>query len=42
MRDRVPAGRVGRSQFFLFPADPRGNNAKVYVIRDAATEVWFA
>ncbi len=35
-------GQTEQPQFFLFPVDPKANNAKVYVIREATTEVRFA
>ncbi len=35
-------GQTEQPQFFLFPVDPKSNNAKVYVIREATTEIRFA
>lgn len=35
-------GHTDQSQFFLFPADPKSNNAKVYVVRGATAEIRFA
>jgi len=35
-------GQTGQPQFFLFPVDPQSNNAKIYVVREATTEIRFA
>jgi len=34
-------GHIEHPQFFLFPVDPKSNNAKVYIVRDAAAEIRF-
>ena len=34
-------GHTDHPQFFLFPADPISNNAKVYVIRDGVADIRF-
>lgn len=34
-------GQTDHPQFFLFPVDPMGNNAKVYVVRDGVAEIRF-
>jgi hypothetical protein len=36
------AGHAQHPQFFLFPVDPKSNNAKVYVVREAVSEIRFA
>lgn len=35
-------GHTDLPEFFLFPVDPKSNNAKVYIIREAATEIRYA
>jgi uncharacterized protein DUF6982 len=34
-------GHTNHPHFFLFPADPLSNNAKVYVVRDGVAEIRF-
>lgn len=34
-------GQTDQPQFFLFPVDPKSNNAKVYVIKDSVVDVKF-
>ncbi len=34
-------GHTAHPQFFLFPVDPKSNNAKVYVVREAVAEIRF-
>lgn len=34
-------GHTAQPQFFVFPVDPKSNNAKVYVVREAVAEIRF-
>jgi hypothetical protein len=35
-------GHTTQSQFFLFPVDPKSNNAKVYIVKEATTQIRVA